>query len=457
MANIDYINALGAGASFDTKSIVESLVQAERAGAEAQIQRKLATAEAKISGLGAATSILNILKAGAEKLNDAKDFNTLSFSNSQTNAFSASVSLDASAGTNSINITSVAKEQRSISGGFDSKTTSINGSGATTISISVGGGATQTLTVNDATLESVRDSINSANLGIQAEILDTGAETDNFRLQLVGESGASKDFTISSNASALSFSELQAASNASLTVNGVDFTRSSNTITDVIQGVTLNLNSVTTGTATLAVNRDTSEAKQNIKDFVAVYNEAQLEFKKLTDSETDGPLRGDTIFRGLLRNLNSIVLNQSSTPGSAIDSMSSMGISVDKTGQLLFDEQKLDSALSKNFEDVIKIFSADTDNQTRFSSDAAGIAGDIKTLIENATASDGYLTTAEQSLQSRTSDYNEDLEELNERMATIEERYNRQFLAMQTIIEEMNSTKESLISSLENLPFTRKD
>jgi len=457
MANIDYINALGAGASFDTKSIVESLVQAERAGAEAQIQRKLATAEAKISGLGAATSILNILKAGAEKLNDAKDFNTLSFSNSQTNAFSASVSLDASAGTNSINITSVAKEQRSISGGFDSKTTSINGSGATTISISVGGGATQTLTVNDATLESVRDSINSANLGIQAEILDTGAETDNFRLQLVGESGASKDFTISSNASALSFSELQAASNASLTVNGVDFTRSSNTITDVIQGVTLNLNSVTTGTATLAVNRDTSEAKQNIKDFVALYNEAQLEFKKLTDSETDGPLRGDTIFRGLLRNLNSIVLNQSSTPGSAIDSMSSMGISVDKTGQLLFDEQKLDSALSKNFEDVIKIFSADTDNQTRFSSDAAGIAGDIKTLIENATASDGYLTTAEQSLQSRTSDYNEDLEELNERMATIEERYNRQFLAMQTIIEEMNSTKESLISSLENLPFTRKD
>lgn len=457
MANIDYINALGAGASFDTKSIVESLVQAERAGAEAQIQRKLATAEAKISGLGAATSILNILKAGAEKLNDAKDFNTLSFSNSQTSAFSASVSLDASAGTNSINITSVAKEQRSISGGFDSKTTSINGSGATTISISVGGGATQTLTVNDATLESVRDSINSADLGIQAEILDTGAETDNFRLQLVGESGASKDFTISSDASALSFSQLQGASDASLTVNGVDFTRSSNTITDVIQGVTLNLNSVTSGTATLAVNRDTSEAKQNIKDFVALYNEAQLEFKKLTDSETDGPLRGDTIFRGLLRNLNSIVLNQSSTPGSAINSMSSMGISVDKTGQLLFDEQKLDAALSENFEDVIKIFSADTDNQTRFSSDAAGIAGDIKALIENATASDGYLTTAEQSLQSRTSDYNEDLEELNERMATIEERYNRQFLAMQTIIEEMNSTKESLISSLENLPFTRKD
>ena len=158
-----------------------------------------------------------------------------------------------------------------------------------------------------------------------------------------------------------------------------------------------------------------------------------------------------------MRNLQSIVLNQSSTPGSNVNSMSSMGISVDKTGQLLFDDKKLDAALASNFEDVIKVFSADTDDQTRFSSDAAGIAGDIKTLIENATASDGYLTTAEQTLQSKTSDYNEDLEELNDRMAAVEERYNKQFLAMQQIIEEMNSTKESLISSLDNLPFTRKD
>ena len=78
MAGIDYINALGAGASFDTKSIVEALVQAERAGAEGQVQRKIAVAESKISGIGAAVSILDILKQGAELINDARDFNTLS-------------------------------------------------------------------------------------------------------------------------------------------------------------------------------------------------------------------------------------------------------------------------------------------------------------------------------------------------------------------------------------------
>ena len=78
-------------------------------------------------------------------------------------------------------------------------------------------------------------------------------------------------------------------------------------------------------------------------------------------------------------------------------------------------------------------------------------------LIERVTASDGYLVTAEQALQQRTAEFNEDLEELEERMKVVEERYNRQFLVMQNIIEEMNSTKESLISSFENLPFSNKD
>ena len=78
-------------------------------------------------------------------------------------------------------------------------------------------------------------------------------------------------------------------------------------------------------------------------------------------------------------------------------------------------------------------------------------------MIERVTASDGYLTTAEATLTERNADYEQDLKDLDERMAKVEERYNRQFLAMQSIIEEMNSTKESLISSLDNLPFTRKN
>ena len=134
-----------------------------------------------------------------------------------------------------------------------------------------------------------------------------------------------------------------------------------------------------------------------------------------------------------------------------------MGISIDRYGQLVFDEAKLDVALNDSYDDVIKIFSANINDQSRFNNNPAGIAGDIKSLIERATASDGYLSTAEASLAERNIGYEQDLKDLDERMARVEERYNRQFLAMQTIIEEMNSTKESLIASFENLPFSNRN
>ncbi len=456
MAGIDYINALGAGASFDTKSIVEALVQAERAGAEGQVQRKIAVAESKISGIGAAVSILDILQQGAELINDARDFNTLSIQNSAANAVNATATTNARAGTNSIEVTSLAKEQRSISAGFSSDTLTLNGGDPTTVDITVNG-TTQSLTVESATLSSIASAINDADLGVTAEIINTGIGSDSYRLQLVGNAGSDGAFTITSDSDGLSFNNIQTASDAELTVNGVDFVRSTNQISDIIQGVTLNLVNTTDGTETISVVRDTSLAKENIIGFVAMFNEATNEFKNLTDAETDGPLRGDTIFRSMVSQLRSIMISESSAPGDNINSLSSMGIAIDRNGQLVYDEAKIDTALNDHYDEVVKIFSANTNDQSRFSTEAGGVAGDIKALIEKVTASDGYLTTTEASLTERNAEYQQDLKDIDERMAQVEERYNRQFLVMQTIIEEMNSTKESLISSLENLPFSNKN
>ena len=456
MAGIDYINALGAGASFDTKSIVEALVQAERAGAESQVQRKVAVTESKISGIGAAVSILDILKQGAELLNDARDFNTLTVQNTSAGAVNATASNTARAGTNSIAVTSLAKEQRSISSGFDSDIQTLNNNNAIQIDITVDG-TTETLTVESANLAAVATAINEADLGLNAEIVNTGSGSGSYRLQLVGEAGSSKSFSISSNFNELTFETIQTATDAELTVNGVDFIRSSNQISDIIQGVTLNLIGTTDQTETISISRDTSLAKENIISFVAMFNEASSEFKNLTGSENDGPLRGDTIFRSIVSQLRNIMVSESSSPGENINSLSSMGISIDRYGQLLFDEGKIDAALNENYDEVIELFSANINDQSRFSSDPAGIAGDIKNLIERVTASDGYLSTAQASLTESSLGYEQDLKDIDERMLKVEERYNRQFLAMQTIIEEMNSTKESLIASFENLPFTNKN
>ena len=456
MAGIDYINALGAGASFDTKSIVEALVQAERAGAESQIQRKVAVTESKISGIGAAVSILDILKQGAELLNDARDFNTFAVQNTSAGAVNATASTSARAGTNSVAVTSLAKEQRSISSGFDSNTQTLNNNNAIQIDITVDG-STQTLTVESANLDAVATAINEANLGLNAEIVNTGSGSSSYRLQLVGEAGSSESFSVSSDFNELTFETIQTATDAELTVNGVNFIRSSNQISDIIQGVTLNLIGTTDQTETISISRDTSLAKGNIMSFIAMFNEASSEFKNLTGSENDGPLRGDTIFRSIVNQLRNIMVSESSSPGENINSLSSMGISIDRYGQLLYDEGKIDAALNKNYDEVIGLFSANINDQSRFSSDPAGIAGDIKNLIERVTASDGYLSMAQASLTESNAGYEQDLKDIDERMIKVEERYNRQFLAMQTIIEEMNSTKESLIASFENLPFSNKN
>jgi flagellar hook-associated protein 2 len=458
MASIDYVQALGAGAGFDTKKIVEALVNAEKAPTEARIKSKIAESEAKISGLGQAVSILNVVKDAALRLNDAKDFKTFAVSNSQPSAFSASSTTSARDGSNNITVSQIAQEQRSVSNAFASETSKYN-SGSITLSLTSGSSSTTTtnITVTDASLRGTVDAINNANLGVTAEIVDTGAATNRYRIQLIGETGAEKAFSLTSSDSSISFSSVQSAADAQLNINGIDFTRSSNVIDDVLTGVSLTLNTTTSGAANLNISQNNDEARTNIIDFVTLYNDAQRQLKDLANSSNGGELAGDSIFRSLTSSLRSTVLGTSSSAGTNIANLSDMGISVSRSGELEVNDSKLDNALSKNYADIIQMFSANSDDQSTSSSDPAGLAGDINRIITNVTASSGYLITQQKVLADSNAVRETELTELEARMERVEERYNRQFLAMQQIIDQMNSTKESMESSFENLPFSNRD
>ena len=458
MSSIDYVQALGAGAGFDTKKIVEALVNAEKVPQESRINSKISEAEDKISGLGKAVSILNVVKDAASRLNDAKDFKTFAVSNSQPNAFSATSTSSARAGSNNISVSQIAQEQRSVSNAFASETSKFN-SGTITLSLTVGSTTTSTtdITVADASLQGTVTAINAANLGVTAEIVDTGSTTNRYRIQLIGETGSEKAFSLTSSDSAISFSSVQSASDAQLNVNGIDFIRSSNVIDDVLTGVSLTLNTATDSTANLNISQDNNEARANIVDFVSIYNEAQRQLKELTNSSIGGELAGDSIFRSLTSTLRTTILSTSSSAGTNIANLSDMGISVSRSGELEVNDTKLDNALSNNYSDVIQMFSANTDDQSVASTDVAGLAGDINRIITNVTSADAYLVTQQQVLADANAERQVELTDLEERMERVEERYNRQFLAMQQIIDQMNSTRESMESSFENLPFSNRD
>ena len=225
----------------------------------------------------------------------------------------------------------------------------------------------------------------------------------------------------------------------------------------MLTGVSISLNTVTDGAANLTISQDNNQARANIVDFVTIYNEAQRQLKELSNSTADGALAGDSIFRGLTSSLRNIVLGTSSSAGTNIQNLSGMGIAVARSGELVVDDAKLDNALTNNYEDIVQIFSANTDDQATSSDAAAGLAGDINRLIADATDSDSYLVTQQETLATANSTRQEELSDLADRMERVEERYNRQFLAMQQIIDQMNSTKESMESSFANLPFSNRD
>ncbi len=467
MAGIDFINSLGAGAGIDTKALVSSLVEAERAGKKSLIDKKIEANNAQISGLGTAVSKVTELRLAAIALNDATDFNNFTVSNTQSTALTVSAGSLATAGSHTITVTSQAKAQSSNSldasgsSGFTSGSQTINGGNSFDMVFTLGASnqTTQTVNVATATPDGVVAAINGANLGVTAQLVALDTSGSSYSIQLTGQTGAESAFAISESVSELNFTTPSgfAAADADLTVNGVQYARATNTVDDIITGVTLELAGATSGAATIGITGNTANAKANIEAFVETYNDVNAQLNSLTSSAMGGSLAGDSIVKQIRRDIQNIVLNTSSTPGSNVKRLSDIGIEVTKTGDLEISETKLSSALANNFSEIVTFFSADTNNDSEIGEASRGIAGDLSMLVKQITASDGYFTTQASFLNERVSEYQQNLIDLETKLEILEERYTKQFLTMQTLVDQMNTTKESLKSSFENLPYNNRD
>ena len=455
---VDYINTLGAGAGFNTKELVGALVEAERAPKEAIIQKKIDSSEAQVSALAQAVAELSTLRDSARTLNDQTDFDSYTVSNSLTSALAATVTSTASPGNHTVSISNIAAAQRSVTGDLGGENDTLNGGNAFNIGIVVGS-VTNTISVSTPTPAGAVAAINAANLSVTAELIDAGTSGTDYFIKLTGETGSDNAFTPSSDPnSVLSFSTQQSAANASLVVDGTTFARATNTISNIIPGVTLSLAGGTSGSsANIVVNRDDSQVKTKITDFVTAYNSARSKLKTLSSAADGGALKSDSVFKNLTKSIHGIVLNTSSTPGSSLVRLSDLGISIDKTGVLSITSTTLDTALENNLSDVVTIFSGATNNDSEIGSKSRGIAGDLSKLIADSTSRSGYFTTQSEAITGRLTDYQSDLATLESRLANLKDRYTQQFLAMQQVIDTMNNTKDNLISTFDNLPYTNKN
>jgi flagellar hook-associated protein 2 len=228
------------------------------------------------------------------------------------------------------------------------------------------------------------------------------------------------------------------------------------TLTDVIDGVTLDLFANTTGTARIDLNRDTTGIKSNIKGLVTAFNDFEETLTVLGDRKSEveefgGALVGESLLQSIRSQVRAMITDTSTTPGTTIKAARDVGLSIDRYGKLKLDEAKLDTALQTNFTEVSLMFSAGTNNKSMFSSAPAGVAGEAVNKIEKMLLSTGKIAAQSKNATDKIAKYKEDMKLLEERMEKLLNRYMSQFSVMESIVGNSNSTRQGLQGSFESM------
>ena len=312
--------------------------------------------------------------------------------------------------------------------------------------------------------------INSANLGISAQLVNTGNIATPYRIMVTGSTGASNAFSLTSLTSGVggvevagvSFGKkLQSAVDATFNVNGMDMTSSKNTVTDAIAGATLNLTATTTANvpANLVFSRDTSSISTKLNALVTAYNDANTMLGVVSDPkstvETYGAtLVGNSIVGSVRSQMRQLISGNSSTPAGGLSALRDIGFSIDQKGVLSLDKTKLDNSLKNNFDNVVTLVTGNQENQSKFSLAPSGVAGEAAKKLTALLDTTAPLTTQSSNLTTKINEYKRQLDKLDTRMTDLLARYNKQFAAMESMVGQSKSLQTGLKSTFDGMMAT---
>jgi flagellar hook-associated protein 2 len=356
-------------------------------------------------------------------------------------------------------------------GGVQDATSSINSGSPMTLNLTVGGTLhTLSLPAGQDTPNDIVAAINNSGTGVTASVdASVSGSTFPYKIDLSGPSSDPSNFSLAIDYGSgstpavtpgLSFpanaTGNQTANDAQLQVDGINYTRSSNSFNDVISGATMNLTTTTSTPATVQFSLDTSTIVTNINNLVQAYNDAHNIISAVTDPKSTlatygATLVGDSTARMVESKLRSLFSGTSSTPGTNISSLWQIGISIDASGTMSVDSTKLNTALNSNYSDVVKMFTGNQNGLSIYSTAPAGIAGDAVKALTNLVGSTGPLVSQTDSANKLITGYQTDLTNLQTRMNQLLTRYQTQFAAMNSLVGTINAQKTSLKSSFDGM------
>lgn len=385
-ATTSILTSLNAGSGVDTASLVKSLVEAQFAAKNKQLARQDTTLTAQISSVAKVQSgitsfagaLKSLVKSGSlvtqPTSSDASVLTASALPGAKLSGLSAQVEV-ARLATAQIATSATPFASRTATVGTGTLTltfgTAIVANGQQS-SFTAGSAAPVSIAIDAAhqTLDGIAKAINTAAAGVTASVVADADGTA--RLTLKGATGAAQAFTLSGSTPELSALNVgvgeaattigAAAGNARLSLDGVAVERASNTVTDLVEGVKLNLAATNVGRpVTLGTSTPTEGIRQAVTDFVDTYNQLQALLKTETNA-TDGPLRSDYNATGLARALRGLTLTSLVTgPATgAPTTLSAIGVATNRDGTLSVDAARLNVALTRTPDAVEALFADGT-------------------------------------------------------------------------------------------------
>lgn len=442
----------GLASGLDVETLITGLVKVQKQPITAMQadQRNIDLASSTMSSF---SSKLAALATAARGLDTSAEFNAMSATSSDTTSVVGSATSSATAGRYDVQVTRLAREQRTNSNTFGSSSLALGLSGSLTIAMGGSSSASATVAVSSTdSLSDIATRISASGLRVSASVIYDGSA---YRLSLRGlDTGNNASFSVTESDPSLTAdlglstpaNTVQSAQDAQFTVDGVAMTRATNQATDAIPGVTLALSKVTASPTTITVGTDPAALKTKVQAFVSAYNDIVNTVHSVTgfgsSKATNPELTGDRTMRGALQRLSNIVANTIPGTSGRYTTLSTAGVKLQTDGTLKFDESTFNAAVADDATAVSKLFVTDTrigatgamgSFASTVDSLTTAVNAPVRARIDTLGARSRRITDDIDKMQLRIDKYTDDLRLQFSRMDSAVSRYNAQMSAVANI------------------------
>lgn len=453
----------GIGSNIDTQAIVTSLVNAQKAPKQAQINTQTLKATTTLSSIGKIQAALDAFRGALDNMSTTNTFSGLTVKSSDEKVATIKAGTGAANGTFALKVESLAQPSKISTQVYPEGASSVvNKTGtATTLSINQSGKTFDLNVPAGATLQQVRDSINSqfGTSGLSANVL---TDANGSRLVLTStKMGEGSDITLGGNSGIdTGYTVIDKPSNAKYMLDGISMTSKSNEISDAVSGLSITLTGVSSkndagemSPTTLSLTTNASTLKSGVQGFVDTYNALMTaintETKVTTGTDgtpTAGALTGDATLRGLVSSIRN-EMSQLSGNGT-FKSLAQFGVTTSQDGGLLsLDDKKWSAAAATNIADLSSIFTGKD-----------GLLARMQNATESyAKASTGTFAERTKTLTDNLNKLKTEQTTLDERMTALQKTLQDKYNAMDTLVAQLRAQSDSVMTTLNALNKANSD